>query len=250
MARQEYLSEDICRVHGGMGMTAEHDVSWSGPRAAWLAGDVLSSTLRNSLRELNARFLACLKRMPDEELGYLGFPPGVMRLLRGCEADSTLIMAACPYTLFDASFRQHEHWQVIVGSTAGPGVREEAWFIPGGSSELLVEYSALTEMVLFFAWHLATTNVLATRLVLGMSPATADLIRSSSLPAIANSMRTRRRLLRPRWPQRTLFWRRLLAITPLSTSEEATGAQLVGIQLMATEGCLDQLHAAPAGRKR
>jgi len=229
-------------------MNVEHDALGAAARSAWLAGEVLSVALRVSLRELNARFLACLRLMPEQELGYLGFAPTVARLLQACETESTLVMADCPYALFDAGFRQHEYWQAICSSPGTPP--REAASTASGPAEYLTEYDTLTEMALFFAWHLATTNALATRLVLGMSSATAELIRSSTLPAIAGATRARRRLLRPRWPQRTLFWRRLLAITAQSSHEEATTAQLMGIQLMATEERLEELAVAPAARKR
>ena len=229
-------------------MNIEHDAVGAAARSAWLAGEVLSVALRVSLRELNARFLGCLRLMPEQELGYLGFAPTVGRLLQACEIESTLVMAACPYALFDAAFRQHECWQAICSSPGTPP--REAASATSGPAEYLAEYDALTEMALFFAWHLATTNALATRLVLGMSSATAELIRSSTLPTIAGATRARRRLLRPRWPQRTLFWRRLLTITAQSSQEEATTAQLMGIQLMATEERLEELAAAPAARRR
>ena len=229
-------------------MDAEHAATGSNARTAWLAGEVLSEALRVSLRELNARFLACMSKMPEEELSYLGFAPTVARLLRACGTEATLVMADCPYALFDAAFRQHEYWQDICNSSFPPP--QDAAVAGSDAADYLLEYAALTEMALFFAWHLATTNALATRLVLGMPRATAELIRSSTLTAIAGAVRTRRRLLRPRWPQRTLFWRRLLAISPQSSFEETTTAQLVGIQLMATEECLEQWSAASAGKKR
>jgi hypothetical protein len=233
-----------------MGMTAEHVAPGIGERAAWLAGEVLGIELRRSLREMNARFLDCLKRMPDEELSYLGFAPAVSRLLRSSETEATLIMAACPYALFDVAFRRHDFWQAIFDAARVRQNSQEGMVASPPSTDYLLEYDSLTELVLFFAWHLATTNALATRLVLGMSSATAELIRSSALPSLAAVVRVRRRLLRPRWPQRTLFWRRLLAITPKSSAEETTTAQLIGIQLMATEEALEQLPAAAAAKRR
>ena len=225
-------------------MTIEHAPVEPALKAAWQPGEVLSPALRVSLRDLNARFLACMRRMPEEELAELGFAPNVARLLRATEPDSIPTIAACPYALFDAAFRKAEYWKVIcacvdAGAVAGethrdaPDLRlnDPQGYRPHGHQD----YVALSEMALFFAWHLANTNALATRLVLGMPAATAALIRSSTLPAIAGAVKMERYLLRPRWPQRTLFWRRLLAITAQSSFEEARLAQLVGIQLMATE---------------
>ena len=228
-------------------MEAEPGVSWMGPRTAWLAGDVLSGALRGSLRELNARFLTCLKRMPEEDLGRFGFTPSVARQLQTCEAQALLIVAACPYALFDAGFRQHDFWETVVRLALPQAASGDGTFVPADDAP---DYDALTELVLFFAWHVASTNVLATRLVLGMSPQTAEVIRMSPLPAITSAVRSRRRLLRPRWPQRTLFWQRLLAITPQSSGEETTTAQLIGIQLMATDGFLESGNAAPHVKKR
>jgi hypothetical protein len=231
-------------------MGTENAVPGSGSSSAWLAGDVLNPALRSSLRDLNARFLLCLKCMPDEDLGQLGFPPTVVRLLQTCEAEATLIMAACPYALFDAAFRHHEYWRGICAAAEVGDSRYADFTAVAAAVEHWSDYGTLTEMALFFAWHLANTNTLATRLILGMSPATTELIRNSALPVIASAVRTRRRLLRPRWPQRTLFWRRLLAITTQSSNEEARSAQLLGIQLMATEGVLELQQVAPVAQRR
>lgn len=201
-------------------------------RNSWQPGEVLSAALRASLRELNARFLGCLRRMPEEELAELGFAPNIARLLRAADVDSMRSIATCPYALFDAAFRVHGFWKSVC-TPAGEGHLAAA--LPRETTDYQRDYFALSEMALFFAWHLATTNALAAPLVLGMSAATAEVIGSSALPAVASAVRYERRLLRPRWPQRTLFWRRLLAITPQSSLEEMTIAQLVGIQLMATE---------------
>jgi len=229
-----------------MRMTVE-DTAGASLRSAWLAGDVLNAALRVSLRDLNARFLDCLRRMPEEELELLGFVPAVARLLRATNAHSTRVIAACPYALFDAAFRRHEYWHAMCAGAGTLAASEEDAGLPAEHQQ---EYLTLTEMALFFAWHLATTNLLATRLVLGMSTATAELIRSSTLPAITGVVRIRPRLLRPRWPERTLFWRRLLAITPQSSFEEATVAQLTGIQLMATEESFEHPPATAASRRR
>jgi hypothetical protein len=226
-----------------MPMTVEHAPAESALKAAWQPGEVLGPALRESLRDLNARFLGCMRRMPEEELADLGFAPNVARLLRAAEPDSIPTIAACPYALFDAAFRKAEYWQAICGVDASAVSREphrEALDQRRGDPHGYRrhgygDYVALSEMALFFAWHLANTDALATRLVLGMPAATAALIRSCTLPVIAGAVQMERYLLRPRWPQRTLFWRRLLAITAQSSFEEARIAQLVGIQLMATE---------------
>lgn len=213
-------------------------------RVSWQPAEVLDAALRISLRELNARFLACLQRMPEEALAELGFAANVARLLRAADAESVVAIAACPYALWDASFRAHEFWKSVCVpvAQAGAEVRPQRE-MPGYAQE----YLSLSEMALFFAWHVATTNALATRLVLGMSAATAELIRSSTLPVVASAVRVDRLLLRPRWPQRTLYWRRLLALTPQSTFEEMRLAQLVGIQLMATEQ-KPEIFVRPAAR--
>ncbi|HZF17179.1 MAG TPA: hypothetical protein VE046_14670 [Steroidobacteraceae bacterium] len=217
-------------------MTIEYPSAGVEPRAPWQSGEVLSTALRVSLRDLNVRFLACMRSLPEDELAALGFTTNVTRLLRAIEVESMSVIAACPYALFDAAFRQHEYWQTLyTGAVAARSARLPSKAGPDYASE----YDALTEMALFFAWHLATTNALATRLVLGMSAATSAVIRSSTLPALAGVARGQQRLLRPRWPQRTLYWRRLLAITPQSSFEETSSAQLVGIQLMATQECLE-----------
>jgi hypothetical protein len=224
-------------------MTIEYPPAGPGPRASWQSGEVLSAALRVSLRDLNVRFLSCMRGLPEAELGALGFTPNVMRLLRAIEQESMLVIAACPYALFDAAFWQHEYWRTLYSSanaTASPRLAAEE------GPDYVREYNAFTELALFFAWHLATTNALASRLVLGMSAATAAIIRSATLPAMAGAVRGRNRLLRPRWPQRTFFWRRLLAITPQSSFEETSAAQLVGIQLMATQNSLEGTLMAPA----
>jgi len=231
-------------------MNSESNGTGAGSAGAWLAGGVLSAPLRRAVRDLNGRFLNCLKHMPDEDLGHLGFGPAVTRLLRACDIEATPVIAACPYALFDAAFGHHEYWRAICGSASIHGGFREDRTSATDPPELWSHYVSLTEMVLFFAWHLVNTNALATRLVLGMSPATASLIGNCAFPAIASVVRERRYLLRPRWPQRTLFWQRLLAITTHSSGAEAVSAQLVGIQLMATDGAIESGRAALPGRRR
>jgi hypothetical protein len=252
LVRQGLFAQDIWRKSGGIGMNIESAAPGSpaGSPAAWLAGGVLNAALRGVLRDLNARFLVCLQRMSDVDLGHLGFVPSVARLLRGCDIEGTPAIAGCPYALFDAAFGHHEFWRAICGAASGQGASREHRTAASEPPEPWPDCEALTEMVLFFAWHLASANPLATRLVLGMAPATADLLGSCSFPAVASVARTRRYLLRPRWPQRMLFWRRLLAITTHSTGAEMASAQLVGIQLMATEGAIGPGQPASAGRRR
>src|SRR6266850_4221427 len=98
-----------------MSMTFEHAPVEPALKPAWQPGEVLSAALRVSLRDLNARFLACMRRMPEEELAELGFAPNVARLLRATEPESIPTIAACPYALFDAAFRKTEYWRSICG---------------------------------------------------------------------------------------------------------------------------------------
>src|SRR5258705_9069396 len=99
-----------------MAMTLEHAPVEPALKAAWQPSEVLSPALRVSLRDLNARFLACMRRMPEEELAELGFAPNVARLLRATEPESIPTIAACPYALFDAAFRKAEYWRSICAS--------------------------------------------------------------------------------------------------------------------------------------
>ena len=216
-------------------MNSETAGTAAGPTLTWLPDGVLQPSLRNALRDLNMRFLGCLRRLPEADLGHLGFASPVIKLLRIGEEEATPLIAACPYALFDARFRHHEYWRAVCAAAGGGGVQHWDPPAPADRPGPWANYAALTELVLFFAWHLASTNPLATRLVLGMSPATAGLIADSALPAIVGVVRERGRLLRPRWPERTLFWERLLTITTRSTDTETVSAQLVGIQLMAAE---------------
>src|SRR5258705_2750139 len=125
MASQAHFSDHMWRDQGGMSMTFEHAPGEHALKPAWQPGEVLSPALRVSLRDLNARFLACMRRMPEEELGELGFAPNVARLLRATEPDSIPTIAACPYALFDAAFRKSAYWQSICVYADGTEVPSE-----------------------------------------------------------------------------------------------------------------------------
>jgi len=173
-----------------MSMTFEHAPVEPAFKAAWQPDEVLSPALRVSLRDLNARFLACMRRMPEEELAELGFAPNVARLLRATEPGSIPTIAACPYALFDAAFRRAEYWRSVCAGAEAADIAAERPRDAPGRPHAHQDYVALSEMALFFAWHLANTNALATRLVLGMPAATAACIRSSTLAVIAGAVLT------------------------------------------------------------
>lgn len=137
-------------------------------------------------------------------------------------------LAQCPYLLLDAGFAEPARWQLSpaagvqeAGASRGePGAHgaDPAWL-------------ALRRRTLLLGWHLARSQPLAARVLLGMSPASAEYIAARRLTELEELAEGAGRMA-PRWAQQPQIWRQLLRASH-AAAEELRWTQLRGLQLLA-----------------
>jgi hypothetical protein len=85
------------------------------------------------------------------------------------------------------------------------------------------------------AWHVATTNPLAARVVYAMPHATAQRLAAAELWQIRCIATSHATLLMPRWPTNPAFWPDLIRFAAANDTRRLLTAQLLGSQLIAAE---------------
>ncbi len=189
------------------------------------------SALLDPVAEINEQMLECLRRMAADDAA----PPesGAPRLVtllredwRRVDAKAQRRLSACPCLLLDAGFAQPQRWQAL----ACPGVMEAG--VRGGyfSGRGGV---ALVRRTLVFAWHLARSNRLGARLILGMSAPAAERVAASRLADLEAVAELAPDWIVPRWERQPNVWRQLLGAACRGQPLLLRQAQLRGLQLLA-----------------
>ena len=136
-------------------------------------------------------------------------------------------LAQCPYLLLDAGFACRERWERVAlerGVMDGGGPR--GYFAsPQGV--------ALVRRTLVFAWHLARSNRLTARVVLGMSAECAERIAASTLKDLEALAELSPAWVAPRWAQQPAIWRQLIQAALEGQDVQLKQVQLRGLQLLA-----------------
>jgi hypothetical protein len=183
---------------------------------AWGSARQQSVDCRESLRELNHRFL-CLGTTSIELCNALA---ALADTQRGAVAD-------CPYALFDLRFHDDAHWQSRLHNRG-------AWRIadaPPGDAQR----AEFTRLALFLAWHLVSTARHSAQLILGMNERTAGLFAQMTVNALAELAPTESIHLAVRWRHCEKYWCDLGAAAARADQMALKRAQLFGIQLAAAE---------------
>jgi hypothetical protein len=199
--------------------------------------------LLGPVADINERLLECLRQaalaLREQAAAPLsvasvgadagGRTPALLSALaplwRALDAPAQRRLASCPYLLIDAGFGQPERWErllpaAVCDAPAGPGYLATP------------EGVALVRRTLLFAWHLARSNRLGARVLLGMSPTAAERIADSRLQDLDGLAEHGCAWVAPRWAQQPAVWRALLgaALGPPARLREV---QLRGLQLLA-----------------
>jgi len=162
--------------------------------------------------------------------GASGPRPPVIEALReqwlALDGASQQRLARCPYLLLDAGFAAPARWEQAVFNR---GVMDAAGSRGCFGSRAGI---ALVRRSLLFAWHLARSNRLSARIVLGMSPACAERIASTALRELEALAEIGPEWIAPRWADQPVIWRQL--IRAALAGQEAFGrVQSRGWQLLA-----------------
>jgi hypothetical protein len=216
----------------------------AGPQLARPAG-CWDRPLLAAVTELNELLLEVLRAAAraDEPLrdGAVagGTPPSAVRprligglrdLWQALDAAAQQRCAACPYLLLDAGFSEPARWD---GGALSGGVRDadapNAYF--SGPSGVV-----LLRRALVLAWHLARSNRLTARVVLGMSLECAERIGGRALRELEALAESRPLWILPRWEAETKVWRQMIQAALDGRETALRRVQLRGLQLLAAAG--------------
>src|SRR6202163_4186756 len=128
------------------------------------------SALLGPVAEINEQMLECLRLAA---LDCAADAPRLVSLLRedwrGLDAKVQRRLSACPYLLLDAGFAQPQRWDWMGAAGVMDATVRCGYFSGGGAV-------ALVRRTLVLAWHLARSNRVSARVVLGMSALSAERI--------------------------------------------------------------------------
>jgi len=148
-------------------------------------------------------------------------------LWRGLDAVALQRLARCPYLLLDAGFAAPERWdRLTLDSGVMDGAASRGYFAsPAGV--------ALVRRTLVLAWHLARSNRLNARLLLGMTPECAERIAGSALKDLEALAELCPVWVMPRWETQSMVWRQLIQAAIDGHAVPLRQVQLRGVQLLA-----------------
>jgi|HigsolmetaAR205D_1030408.scaffolds.fasta_scaffold00251_14 hypothetical protein len=137
-------------------------------------------------------------------------------------------LAAVPYALYSLRFDDVRFWRRL-GSSSPLPLSER--YTPGVRS---LE-TAFCETALIQAWHIASTQPLAARLLYGMSEAVSTALAAAPLWQLKWLARHDAEILMPRWATNPCFWPDLIELALRGDEARLATAQLLGVQLTAAE---------------
>jgi len=136
-------------------------------------------------------------------------------------------LARCPYLLLDAEFDCPARWQAVgLASSVRDTAAARGYFQTTAGV-------AVVRRSLMLAWHLARSNRLTARVLLGMNPECADGIAGSALKHLEGLAELRPAWIVPRWEGQPLIWRQMIQAAIGGSDAALRRVQLRGLQLMA-----------------
>jgi hypothetical protein len=159
----------------------------------------------------DAGVLAPLTELNEQLLELLSIEPADVRAqplialaaeLRALAPPMRTNLARCSYLLIDAGFAQPERWQSSPMRVMDAAPVRGYFASPDGRT--------LVRRSLLFAWHLACTNRVMARVVLGMSGACAERLAQYRLRELEWLAELSPPWIRPRWDGQLCVWRRLI----------------------------------------
>lgn len=177
------------------------------------------------IRQANGAFLALVARRcaGHRTASALGVHAAVAERIAAQDATTRRLASECPYTLFNLRFEDAAFWRRL------PAVdRIEA---PSD------EDSRFVLTAVFLAWHLARCGDLSAPLALGMAPAVHEVWRNLPLHGLEAAAAVSLPHLQARWGGHPRFWPLLLDAAEHPGVDHAERVRLLGLQLLATDGC-------------
>jgi hypothetical protein len=190
------------------------------------------SALLGPVAEINEQMLECLRSAAAAGDGGAVAPRLVTLLAddwRALDAKAQRRLSACPYLLLDAGFAQPQRWDGLVSAQVMDATVRCSYFAGGGGV-------ALVRRTLLLAWHLARSNRVTARVILGMSALAAERIAGARLADLDALAELAPGWIAPRWEAQPNIWRQLIGAACRGQPLALRQAQLRGLQLLARNG--------------
>jgi len=195
---------------------------------------VLSAALLARVHELNLDYLELLIAESAAAEGQVRhLPVRVAAAVLALSAQARRLVANLPFTLYSLAFEDPAFWHAAcepVSLQSATGVAER-YAVPATASS----QQAFCEIALLHAWHVASSNRLAARVVYAMPETTALRLTAIPLWRLKRIAAEHPGLLLPRWPTNPAFWPDLVRFAVEQDPARLQTAQLVGCQLIAAE---------------
>jgi hypothetical protein len=200
-------------------------------RSRWDSG------LMRPVAEINELMLETLRAAaaaPANDAACTPAPRLVSALRTGwCSLDAAALqrLAHCPYVLLDAGFAAPTRWDALAIAGSPHGAVMDGGALRGyfaGSAGV-----ALLRRTLSFAWHLARSNQLGARIMLGMTGECAERIGSSALKQLEALAELGPAWIAPRWESQPIVWGQMIQAAVDGSDAALRRAQQRGLQLMA-----------------
>jgi hypothetical protein len=192
--------------------------------------------LLGPVAEINEQMLECLRLMAEEAVasdanGGGAAAPRLVTLLsedwRRLDAKAQRRLSACLYLLLDAGFAQPLRWEWLTGAHVMDATTVRCSYFSGRGGV------ALVRRTLVLAWHLARSNRVTARVILGMSALPAERIASARLADLEALAELAPGWIVPRWDSQPNIWRQLIGAACRGQPLLLRQAQLRGLQLLA-----------------
>jgi hypothetical protein len=153
------------------------------------------SALLGPVAEINEQMLECLRLMAADDAPDA---PRLVTLLREdwrrLDLKAQRRLSTCPYLLLDAGFAQPQRWDWIASARVMDATPRCAYFAGRGGV-------ALVRRTLVLAWHLARSNRVTARVILGMNTLSAERIAACRLADLEALAELSPGWITPRWEQ-------------------------------------------------
>jgi hypothetical protein len=193
----------------------------------WASQSHLSAEMLAPLRDLNLRFLDLVAARAGAWSGArpLSLPPGAVARIAPLTRVQRAAAANCPYALFDLNLGDEAHWRLGLDAHTDEAVAD--------GPPIAQDISRFACLALFYAWHIASTPRLGAQLSLGMSKATASVLRAIAIDRLPSLAARQAAHLSARWCSSTLFWDALAASASRDEERSLRKVHLFGLQLAA-----------------
>jgi hypothetical protein len=186
-------------------------------RSALLAPDCL-----DAIAKANLAFIELLRaRASCSQAGMYGIATKTINRLVQLPPSQQVMLADCPYALFDLAYADARLWRTITQRPALPDLTPDN------------PNSKFVRMAVFLTWHLSRSSDEAAILGLGMAPDVLRIWRGVELNALEEIASAAGASLTARFANHGIFWERLITSVVTRDISPSSSIRLLGLQLLA-----------------